>query len=129
MLATTTETWAAIGSCATVALLLIVPAVAVAWIVVERCIADSTSYERAINDVQQFINLTETSRAQLRSAPLLPLFDVTDAEAASEAIGRALTFKDAARKALWPALARSSRSRGSNCLVGRPAKAHPRSVV
>ncbi len=123
MLATTTETWAAIGFSAAVALLLIGPAVAAAWYVVEICIADPTSYDRAIDDVQRFIDLTEQSRRQLRSAPRLPLFDPAGADAVSAAIGRALTVKDAARQALWPALARSPAEPAAAPPHRKPAKA------
>ncbi len=123
----TTETWAAIGFSAAAALLLIGPALATAWFVVERCIADPTSYERAIDDVQRFIDLTEHSRAQLRSAPRLPLFDPAGADAVSAAIGRALTVKDAARQALWPHWHAAQRSRRRHPPHRKPAKASAKS--
>ncbi|HZQ65047.1 MAG TPA: hypothetical protein VFA66_07470 [Gaiellaceae bacterium] len=107
MLATTAETWAAIGVSAAVTLLLIGPALAAAFLVVERCIADPSGYDRAIDDVQRFVDLTERSRALLRSAPRLPLLDPAGADAVSAATDRALTVKEAARRALWGAPARS----------------------
>jgi hypothetical protein len=104
LLATTIETCAAIACSAVLTLLLLGPAVAVAWIAFERCIADADSYDRAIDDVQRFIDLTERSRAQLRDARRLPLFDEAGAEAASAAIERALALKHKARRALWTPL-------------------------
>jgi hypothetical protein len=101
VLATSSETWILVGLAIGCVLLLIVPAVAFAWLVIERCIGDPAGYDRAVADVQRFIDLTERSRAQLQAAPRLPLLDPDGGAAASAAIGRALTLKDAARQALW----------------------------
>lgn len=104
VIAAATEAWAAVA-CAAVTFLLIGPVVAFAWLVIGRCIADPTSYDRAINDVEQFIDLTNQSRAQAAAAPRLPLFETSGADAASAAIGRALILKEAARRARWRPLA------------------------
>lgn len=90
------------------AVVLIGPPLAAAWIIVERCIGDADSYDRAISDVATFIELTERSREELRSAPRLPLLDTEDAYAATDAISRAIVLTAAARCALWPALTRAA---------------------
>ena len=100
LLATSSDIWVAVGS-VTAGLLLIVPGLALAWLVLRRCIDDPSSYGPAVRDVQRFIELTERSRMETRSAPRLPLLDPEGGAAASAAINRALVVKDAARRALW----------------------------
>jgi hypothetical protein len=103
VLATTSDIWIGVGCAAACVLVLIAPAAALAWVVVERCIGDATGYDQAVDSIQRFVELTERSRAEARDVPRLPLFDAEGAAAASPAIGRALDLKDSARRALWAA--------------------------
>lgn len=102
VLAATTTTWVVIGFSTASALLALAPVVAIAGIVIEQCIGDPTIYERTMKGVDRFIDLTEKSRAELLSAPRLPLFDSAAAAEVGAAIDRALALKDGARRAIWP---------------------------
>jgi hypothetical protein len=102
VLATTADIWVEVG-CAACGLLLLAAAVAFAWLVFERCIGDSVGYDRAMRDVERFIELAERSRTETHGASLLLLFDPESAVAASAASSRALDLKERARRTLCEA--------------------------
>jgi hypothetical protein len=94
-------TWALVGFFGVGTLLLIVPAVALAKLVVDACVG-AGSYEAPVAEVQRFLELTERSRRALREGPRLPLLDREGGVAAARAISRALELRHEARRELWP---------------------------
>jgi hypothetical protein len=94
-------TWALVGFFGVGALLLIAPVVVLAKLLVDACAGDG-GYDRAVNEVQRFLDLTDRSRRELGAGPLLPLLDPEGGTAASRAINRALELKHEARREIWP---------------------------
>jgi hypothetical protein len=100
LIAVTTEFWVVAATAAVIVVFLILPALVIAHFVLASFNSEG-SYDRSVAQVQRFIDLTERSRAAMRSSPHLPLFNADAAIATAEAIDRARRVKDEARMQLW----------------------------
>jgi hypothetical protein len=105
MVAIELGTWWVVGIGA-VLLFVVTAPILVLLIVLLPSVTDET-IEGAVQDVEQFVELTARAREQVPGG--LPLLDPARGAEAAEAISRFQALKDEARRALWASSNRSER--------------------
>jgi hypothetical protein len=90
--------WIAIAASGVVIVLLIAPVVWLSWRFLQM---SDDAFTKSVNDVQEFVDLTEQARTEAKSFTRGSLLD-GDPHAAAAAIDKFMSRKALARQAVWP---------------------------
>jgi hypothetical protein len=90
--------WIAIAASGIVIVLLIAPVVWLSWRFLQM---SDDAFIKSVNDVQEFVELTEQARTEARSFTRGSLLD-GDPHTAAAAIDKFMSRKALARQAVWP---------------------------